>query len=158
MAQRDGVQILIKASRLWLVLLKSCHSVHSVHQNLEISCYPFQGEDCSAAGVATVELWFLSSSGKSGLDSSPFLLSSQKYCRLCMNLTVNVYFPYCSYSSLYSYTEESPVWGMSVVQPYLLDPWCTAESEVSALISTMKMYFGTLAHIWWGFFNLHYCM
>lgn len=37
---------------------------------------------------------------------------------------------------------------LCLVQPYLLDLWCTAESEVSALISTMKMYFGTLAHIW----------
>lgn len=63
---------------------------------------------------------------------------------------MNVYFPYCFYSSQHSYTAESPVWGryLCLVKPYLLDPCCTTESEVSALISTMKMCFGTLAHIW----------
>lgn len=54
-------------------------NVHSVHLKLEIFCYPPRGEDCSAAGIATAELWFRSSSGKSALDFSPFLLSSQKY-------------------------------------------------------------------------------
>lgn len=35
---------------------------------------------------------------------------------------------------------------LSLVQPYLLDPWYTAESKVPALICTMKMYFGTKMH------------
>lgn len=46
-------------------------SVHSVH--LKIFCCPRRGEDCSAAGVATAELWFRSPSGKSALDFSLFL-------------------------------------------------------------------------------------
>lgn len=35
---------------------------------------------------------------------------------------------------------------LCLLQPYLLDSWWTAESEVSALVSPMKMYFGTKMH------------